>query len=372
MQAAAASFTSGNISKGTGLNRVSSHDGSTLLRAHPSHKTHARQASAETRIPDYTQPTYAVKAAGFQIREHKIRSRLIDPRSDVSGDEEPPHTASTHSKFVMYQFAIASPDGKTSTIFRRYRDCEDLNELLPASVQHAARLPGRRYWTRLTNSRFTSKAILDRQVEVASYLERLLSIVPDYQVVQMFICDDWLARDTAIRQRQHARVVSHKRRLVQLIAQRQAWEQKEQRAAAAEVNITTGASASTPAAVVELKSRTRPYVPSRLGPKSLSTRTGGDENAAPTAPTTTLSAALTGKDAKSAPVIAHKDSAGAACGLAPIHPRVLFVQEDLMNSPSADSLVSVTDDPDKIVRVLGTPPSRKWLRFPRAPLTPDQ
>ena len=90
-------------SSSAAFGRLNSHDGSTLLRAHPAHKTLSleRQASIDTRIPDMSsQPTYTVEAAGFQVREHKIKSRLSrQSSSDGSSDEEPltpqPRTPST-------------------------------------------------------------------------------------------------------------------------------------------------------------------------------------------------------------------------------------------------------------------------------------
>lgn len=288
--------------------------------------------------------TYTIESRGYKIREHRIRSRLhAQVNNDGSSDDEPVHTNITHQRYVVYELLITSPTGAKQTIHRRYHDFEELNEMLPTSIASMARLPGRRFWARITGSRFAHSAIESRQGEVVAYLRRLFSMVPEYQAVQMFICDDWLSRDTSVRRRQFHQILAHQKRLEILIAHRLA-EGRDP-------------SSKAPLAGSLESSAKKPYVPSRLGPHAHHQhRQRNNELAVPSSPAMPPSPR------------ANSSAPEPAIVFSPVHLRVSILRE------SVDFAAPVFSpaDPCCPKPLSGTPGFRKRFRFPRGPLPADR
>lgn len=322
-----------------------------MVAAHPARKSLSQESRPGTRRSLGTEipapRVFTVEPLGYAIREHKIRSRLESQSSqDGSSDEERlqnRHHGATHLKYVIYELRVTTWKGlkcTQRTIFRRYHDFEELNEMLPANIAHMARLPGRRYWARLTGSRFTAKAIEEREHAVVRYLERLLALVPDFDPVQMFICDDWLSRDTTIRRRQFMRVVAHQNRLKQLISARtqaEGWGE-----------------ATRPTATGPVR---KPYVASPLGPNGKSRAKKTLKPPAQLIP----------------PPSPRLDDSSSSKSLGTVHmshPRVRSIREEEWDEPRP----LVYTCPDQIHLSHGTPAqrTRKWAKLPRTPLPADR
>lgn len=187
---------------------------------------------------------YIAEPVCYDIREQKIYSRMrsnsVSSASDSSDPEDDDTTDDQlHAKYVMYGVKITRPgdsldvpssplrtpttlQSTPKTIFRRYQDFEELNDMLPADVCNNARLPGRRWWHRLRGARFSPESIQQRHTAVVTYLQRVLDMVPEIDAVQMFICDDWLSRDTPKRQRQFQLVRMQKRKIERLLSEQDA------------------------------------------------------------------------------------------------------------------------------------------------------
>lgn len=323
-----------------------------MVAAHPARKSLSQESRPETRRSLGTEipapRVYTVEPLGYTIREHKIRSRLESQSShDGSSDEERHqnrHHGATHVKYVIYELRVTTWKGlkcTQRTIFRRYHDFEELNEMLPANIAHMARLPGRRYWARLTGSRFTAKAIEEREHAVVKYLERLLALVPDYDAVQMFIGDDWLSRDTATRRRQFMRVVAHQNRLKQLIAARAQAE---------------GCQATRPTVAGPVR---KPYVASPLGQNGKSATKAKSTLKPPAQLVPPPSPRLDDSSSSKSLGMVHMS-----------HPRVRSIREEDLDEPRPVIFTS----PDQIHLSPGTPAQRlrKWAKLPRTPLPADR
>lgn len=188
---------------------------------------------------------YIAEPVCYDIREQRIHARVrsysASSASDSSDTEDQDMgDDQTHAKYVMYGVKITRPGDSLDvpsmahaprhstlpstpkTIFRRYQDFEELNDMLPADVSNYARLPGRRWWSRLRGARFSPESIQQRHTEVVSYLQRVIDMVPEFDAVQMFICDDWLSRDTPKRARQFRLVRLQKRKIERLLSEHDA------------------------------------------------------------------------------------------------------------------------------------------------------
>lgn len=126
--------------------------------------------------------TVTARVTEFKIREH------LRPESNAKKKND----NNKYELFVMYTVKVDRGDGTSSTIFRRYNDFEMLHDQLPQDIKNCAHLPARRFWARISGSRFSNKSLEGRRQALSTYLGTLCDIASDLPIVNVFLSDAWL------------------------------------------------------------------------------------------------------------------------------------------------------------------------------------
>ena len=159
-------------------------------------------------------PRLTARVTEFNIREHL--------RPDADSKKK---SSEKYELYVMYTVRVEKGDGHGSTIYRRYNDFELLHEQLPSSVKNCASFPARRFWARLSGSRFSNKSLEGRRQALNAYLGVLCDVACDLPILNLFLSDAWLK----IRKPYHATgqattgryIVARNRRLMASAKQQQ-------------------------------------------------------------------------------------------------------------------------------------------------------
>lgn len=96
-----------------------------------------------------------------------------------------------YEPYVMYTVDVERKNICT-TIYRRYNDFELMHDQLPPEVKSCTPLPARRFWARISGSRFSNKSLESRRQALSVYLQTLCELASEVPIVGIFLSDSWL------------------------------------------------------------------------------------------------------------------------------------------------------------------------------------
>lgn len=96
-----------------------------------------------------------------------------------------------YEPYVMYTVHVERKN-TCATIYRRYNDFELMHDQLPPEIKSCTQFPARRFWARISGSRFSNKSLESRREALSVYLQTLCELAAEVPIVGIFLSDTWL------------------------------------------------------------------------------------------------------------------------------------------------------------------------------------